>query len=318
VNALVTGGSGFVGQWLIRSLLQSGWQVTASRHEDPEATHILDPPERAAVDWVDLDVRRTEHIDQALARSRPDVVFHLAAVASVPVAAADPGLTLDVNAGGAARLLFAISQRRRQGEVDPTILIVGSSEQYGCYDASDMPLTEQAAQRPISAYAASKAAQETIALQAARSEGTRVVCTRSFGHSGPGQSQRYLLPSLVARALVARREPEGRLRVGNLTPVRDLLHVADVVEAYRLLAQRGTSGEVYNVCSGIGWSVSALATLVMRAVGMDSDVETDDALVRPVDVPVLVGDSSKLRAATGWNPTRTVEDIVTELVSAAA
>ena len=179
-----------------------------------------------------------------------------------------------------------------------------------------MPLHEDVAQRPLSLYAASKVAQEVSALQAFRSDGVRVVCTRSFNHSGTGHGAQFLLPSIVRRAL-ALPTTGGVLPIGNGDTVRDFLHVADVVEAYLLLLERGASGEAYNVCSGEGTSVRELAAAVLNRLGRSADIGTDPALTRPVDVPVLVGSNSKLRRATGWAPRRTRADIIDDLIHAA-
>jgi GDP-4-dehydro-6-deoxy-D-mannose reductase len=216
---------------------------------------------------------------------------------------------------GTVRLLSEVRARRRAGTLDPVILIVGSGEQYGRHEPAELPLRETAEQRPLTVYAASKAAQEVAALQACRSDGARVAATRSFNHSGPGQLERFLLPALVRRGLQARRDGAA-LRAGNLDPVRDFLHVADVVSAYAALAERGGVGEVYNVSSGRGRSVREVAEAVLRRLGVEAAVESDPALARPVDLPALVGDPGKLRAATGWAPARGLEDIIDDLIHA--
>jgi GDP-4-dehydro-6-deoxy-D-mannose reductase len=179
-----------------------------------------------------------------------------------------------------------------------------------------MPLREEAELRPLTLYAASKVAQEVAALQAFRSEGVRVVCTRSFSHSGVGHGSHFLLPSLVSRAL-ALPKSGGRLAIGNGDTTRDFLHVSDVVTAYLALVQTGRVGEAYNVSSGTGVSVRALAHAVLQRVGVAAELVTDAALARPVDVPVQVGSNSKLRRATGWAPARTRDDIIDDLIHAA-
>jgi GDP-4-dehydro-6-deoxy-D-mannose reductase len=257
-------------------------------------------------------------MEPLLDRERPDAVIHLAAIAFVPTAQADPGNTLEVNVIAAARLLAAIKLRRTAGSVDPVVLIIGSGEQYGRHDAADMPLREDAEQRPHTIYAASKVAQEHVALEAFRSAGVRVIATRSFNHSGPGQTDRYVLPGLVRRALGARAEGRRTLPVGNVTPVRDFLHVKDVARAYADLIDRGVAGEVYNVASGTGVEVATIAARVLALVGTGAILEPDPALVRPADVPMLVGDATKLRRATGWSPRFNLDSIIEELIRAAA
>jgi GDP-4-dehydro-6-deoxy-D-mannose reductase len=322
VRALVTGAAGFVGQWLVRDLLAAGHEVTGLTPVDPSTTAtLLSTDEQAAIDWLMGDVRRTDDVRRALDVAPPDVVYHLAGVSSVTTATSDPGAAAEVNVVGAARLLGEVRVRRRVGVLDPAVLIVGSGEQYGRHDKSALPLSEEAEQRPMTVYAATKAAQEVLALEAFRSEGVRVIATRSFNHSGPGQASTYLLPSLVRRALALRNsagngggERRPALALGNTSSVRDFLHVADVTAAYIALAARGRAGEIYNVSSGVGVSVKELAVQVLAATGVKAPLATDPALARPVDVPALVGDNGRLRDATGWAPTRTLKNLIDDLV----
>jgi GDP-4-dehydro-6-deoxy-D-mannose reductase len=318
VRALVTGAAGFVGQWLCRELLRRGWEVAGTTHDEAPSQPTLAADEAERVRWIPADVRRADDLRRALAESRPDAIFHLAGVTFVPAAGADPGAALEVNVVAAARLLAEVRARRRGGEGDPVVLVVGSALQYGRHGPEEMPLREDAEQRPLDLYGASKAAQEIIALEAFRADGVRVIATRSFNHSGPGQSEQFLLPRLVRRALDLRATGHATLTLGNLTPVRDFLHVADVVRAYVLLVERGVPGEAYNVASGLGVDVRTLAERVLAQAGVDAKLQTDPSLQRAADVPLLVGDPGKLRAATGWAPQRTTESIVEDLIRAAS
>ncbi len=317
VRALVTGGGGFVGQWLARAMVERGWSVTCAGVESRPALALLDDDERRAIRWIVADVRRDEDVEAAVDASAPDVLFHLAGLSYVPQAAGAPSLAWEVNVLGAVRVLHAIAVRKRAGTLDPRILVVGSATQYGRHEPARMPLSEDAEQRPITVYAATKAAQELAALQIFRADGLRVICTRSFNHSGIGHDAHFLLPSLVQRALAARAEASGELRLGDADAVRDYLHVSDVVRAYLLLIERGVDGEVYNVCSGEGVSARQLATDVLLRVGARADISTDPALLRAVDVPMLVGSPRKLQLATGWRPEKTRDDIIDDLIHAA-
>jgi GDP-4-dehydro-6-deoxy-D-mannose reductase len=315
-RALITGGQGFVAQWAIRAMLARGWHVTAAGIAHGAEPPILSDDERGRVEWVAMDVTESEQIAAAIDRAAPDVVLHLAAISHVPDAKRNPARAYEVNAVGTVRLLSELAERRREGHGDPLVLVVGSSEQYGRHDADEMPLDEQAEQRPLTLYAASKAAQEVAALQAFRGDGLRVICTRSFNHSGRGQAPSFVLPGLVTRALAVAGQG-GQLAIGNGDTVRDFLHVDDVVAAYLSLLDSGTAGEVYNVCSGEGVSIRALAESVLQRIGVPADISTDPALTRPVDVPVQIGSNAKLRRATGWTPRRTREDIIDDLIHAA-
>jgi GDP-4-dehydro-6-deoxy-D-mannose reductase len=297
-------------------MLERGWAVVAAGIGAHPATPVLTDDERSSVQWRTMDVTQQAEIASAMDAACPDVVLHLAAVSHVPDALRNPGWAYEVNAVGTVRLLAEVRRLRHAGTADPAVLVVGSAEQYGRHELHEMPLHEDVEQRPLTLYAASKVAQEVAALQAFRSEGVRVIGTRSFNHSGVGHDARFLLPSLVARALKLVGEG-GTLAIGNGDTVRDFLHVKDVVEAYLALLERGATGEAYNVSSGEGVSVRALAQAVLRRVGATAEVTMDPALARPVDVPVLVGANAKLRRATGWVPRYSRDDIIDDLIHAA-
>ena len=315
-RALVTGGHGFVAQWAIRAMLERGWTVTAAGVGGRPEVPVLRPDEESATAWRAMDMTSQTDVAACVDAVRPDVILHLAAVSHVPDAARNPAVAFDVNAVGTVRLLAEVRRHREAGTGDPVVLVVGSAEQYGRHEPDEMPLDETAEQRPLTLYAASKVAQEVAALQASRSEGARVVCTRSFNHSGVGQAPNFLLPSLVRRALALPAQG-GTLVIGNGDTMRDFLHVRDAVEAYLALIERGAAGEAYNVSSGEGVSVRDLARAVLRRVGVAADVSPDPSLARPVDVPALVGSNAKLRRATGWIPRHTRDDLIDDLIHAA-
>ena len=315
-RALVTGGGGFVGQWLARGLLRRGATVVSLSLHSP-ASGILSDDEVRSVEWRNGDVRDPDVIRKAIEQTRPDVIYHLAGVSFVPEARDAPATAYEINVLGAVRLLAVVAGLKAAGTLDPIVLIVGSATQYGRHDVDEMPLDEASEQRPQDVYAASKAAQEIASLQMYRADGIRVICTRSFNHSGVGHAEHFLLPALVRRVLALRGASTPRLPMGNQDSIRDYLHVADVVEAYLQLADKGVPGEVYNVCSGEGVSASQLAREVLLRVGLNAEITTDPALRRGVDVPVLVGSPAKLARTTGWRPTRSRSDIIDDLINAA-
>lgn len=315
-TALVTGGGGFVGQWLARGLLARGARVVSLSLHSP-APGILSANEVEAVEWRRGDVRDADIVWRTIEQARPDAVYHLAGLSFVPEAREAPATAYEINVLGAVRLLAAVAALKAAGKLDPIVVVVGSATQYGRHDSAEMPLSELSEQRPQDVYAASKAAQEIASLQMCRAEGVRVICTRSFNHSGVGHAEHFLLPALVRRVLALRGASEPRLPMGNQDSVRDYLHVADVVEAYLQLADKGAPGEVYNVCSGEGVSAGELAREVLLRVGLNAEIISDPALVRGVDVPVLVGSPAKLVRTTGWRPARGRSDIIDDLIHAA-
>jgi len=281
VKVLITGGSGFVGRYLAAHCAEQGDDVVT-----------LD---RSGDEPIDITDREATHA--ALAKHEPEVVYHLAALSHVGDSWSDPSAVYRVNIEGTAHVLDgarATGVRR--------VVVVGSAEEYGRVDAADLPLREDAPLRPTTPYGVSKIAASYLALQAQLAYGLDVIRVRAFSHTGPGQSDRFLVPALARRIAVAEREQRDEIRAGSLDPVRDLSDVRDVVRAYRLLAEHGTAGAVYNVCSGSGVSVREIADHLLAAARRPLRITVDPELVRPVEVPRLVGDASRLRADTGWRP----------------
>ncbi len=317
MKALVTGAAGFAGQWVCRELLHSGWDVWGARLDDALPAGALERDAAQAIHWWLGDLRSPDAAHAMISASMPDAIFHLAGIAHVVSANADPAGTLDVNVIVASRILGDVRTRRAAGTLDPAVVIVGSGEQYGRHETSEMPLDENVAQHPFGVYAASKAAQEVLALEAHRTGGVRVICARPFNHSGPGQSPSFVIPALVKRA-VALRGTAQPLVMGNTDTVRDFSHVEDVARAYVALAGRGVPGEAYNIASGEGTDMKSLALRILALAGVDAKLQTDPALVRAADVPALVGSTRKLRSATGWAPRHSLDTILEELIRAAS
>jgi GDP-4-dehydro-6-deoxy-D-mannose reductase len=314
-SVLVTGGGGFVGQWMARALLARGDEVwSAGQGSRPRQPRILDEREWDAIRWIDADVRDDEKVRQSFAKSRPDLVVHLAGISFVPDAEGAPLAAYEVNVLGAVRLLSHAALALARGACNPTIVVVGSGTQYGAHPVEAMPLAETAEQRPVNAYGATKAAQEVAALQIGRTSGLRIICTRSFSHSGVGHAASFLIPSLVERVRDIRRS-SGPFEIGN-DAVRDYLHVSDAVSAYLALADRGTPNQVYNVSSGVGLRVHELAEMALAKAGVHAEIIPTPRLQRRDDVPVLIGSNDRIVRDTGWRPTRSVGDILDDLLGA--
>lgn len=316
-RSLITGGGGFVGQWLARLLIARGDDVTVAGLGSIEDRYpILTDEELGELSWLNADMCHQAQVNAMLDRSAPDTIYHLAGIAFQPLGDEDPARTYEVNVVGAVRVLSAAKLRRAAGVIDPTVIVVGTGVQYGMHPADEMPLSETAEQRPLTPYAASKSAQEIAALQLHRTAGVRVICTRSFNHSGAGQPSEYLLPSLVKRTRALAKSGERKLMLGN-DVVRDYLHVSDVATAYVALAERGIPGEVYNVCSGVALTARQLASDVLLRAGVSAEISTAPSLVRATDIPALVGSPAKLKRDTGWTPRKTHDDIIDDLLNAA-
>jgi GDP-4-dehydro-6-deoxy-D-mannose reductase len=312
VRILVTGAAGFVGRALLPRLIAGGHEILGTRLPGEAPPHFLGPDERRAVRWLPLDLRDTDSV-RAVVEAVPDAVIHLAAVASGAEARRDPGLAWEVNAAGTARLADALGARRQAGAGDPLLLLVSTAEVYGSA-GSPRARTESDPVAPLSPYASSKAGAELAVQETARRTGLRVMITRAFPHTGPGQSDRYVVAAFAQRLRAARRLGAPGVKTGNLDPIRDFLDVRDVADAYAALLARGRPGEIYNVASGEGRSLLDIFRRLADLIGVRAIPETDPQLARSADLPHLVGDATKLRTITGWVPRipfdQTLQDVV--------
>jgi len=315
MRVLVTGADGFVGRYLVARLLQTGHDVTAACRPSEETSCGPAAGWNESVRVVPLELSESGGVRRATSDPH-DAVIHLAAVASVREAREDPGRAWGINAAGTARLLDAIIRSREGTGSDPVVLLVSSSEVYGAGPSS--PRTEADPLRPQSPYAASKVGAEVAGLEAWRRTGLKVIVARPFTHTGPGQRPPYAIPSFVDRLWAVKRGASRQVPVGNLEPVRDLLDVRDVVEAYLHLLGSGVPGETYNIARGVGITLRELFTQIAGIIGVEAEPFTDPSLRRAEDIPYLVGDSSKLRNTTGWTPTVMLEQTLREMVDAQA
>lgn len=311
MKVLVTGADGFVGQWLTQALLGAGHSVTGAVRDGRAMPGRLTPAERAAVRWVPLDLLDHASVDQ-VAREPADWVIHLAAIASSVEAGRDPGHTWAINAAGTARLVESLA-----GEADARrVVVVSTSEVYGA--GEPRPRRETDPVNPGSPYAASKAEAEIAALEAGRRTGLAVMVARPFPHTGPGQTTTYVAPAFLDRIRLAQRTGAVAVKTGNLDPIRELLDVRDVVQAYVALLERGRAGEIYNVARGEGIAIGDLFKRIAEAAGVRVLPEPDPSLLRANDVPHLVGDPTKITSETGWTASRPLAQTLRDLVDAQA
>lgn len=289
MRALVTGGNGFVGGYLVAELRHRGIDTFV-------AGHTLDGRDVDAP----LDLADAGNVRGVVELARPDVVFHLAAQAFVPEATAQPLPTYDTNVLGTARLVDAL--RALPLSSRPKLVFVSSGEVYGAQPTDALPLRETSLAQPATPYAASKVAGEAIVLASARTYGVHAVVTRAFNHIGPRQSDRFVVASFAKRLAEIAAGGDPLFPVGNLTTQRDFLDVRDVARAYADLALHGDDGEIYNVCSGTPTKIADVLRTLVTIARVGVEIREDPKLMRPADVPLAYGDASKLKAATGWAP----------------
>lgn len=306
---LVTGAGGFAGRHLIAALQAAGIGEIVGTTLDGEVLPL--PGMGSEVRWRAMDLTSPYSIEQVVREVRPVFVYHLAGQASVGASLANPLATWEINASGTLRLLEAL---RRESPGTRRVLLVSSAEVYGVVPEVAQPITEKTPLAPLTPYGASKAAAEVALLQMGRMLSLEVVIARSFNHIGPGQDERFVLPSM-ARQLVAMRGSgsERVLRVGNLEVRRDFLDVRDVVRAYLCLMQSASPGQAYNVCSGTARSLLAVVERMVELSGSGARIAVDAERLRPVDIPLLVGDPGRLQAL-GWKPEIELDATLTELL----
>lgn len=290
MKALVTGAHGFVGPYLTAHLEAMGDEVVG-------------------VDQ-DMDIADAEAVRARLAAEMPDVVYHLAAASHVGDSWHAPAEVLRINTEGTLNVMLAAHEAGAE-----RVVIIGSAEQYGQVPEKLLPITEDTPLQPVSPYGASKAAAEMLGSYMVRGRDFPVVLVRAFNHLGPGQSDR-LVASAIARQ-VAENERSGGLEIlaGDLSPRRDFTDVRDVVRAYRLLAEKGVPGEAYNVCSGRAVAIRELADTLIALSGAPMKVVLDPERLRPVDVPVVLGDNTKIVGDTGWKPEIPLEQTLADILT---
>jgi GDP-4-dehydro-6-deoxy-D-mannose reductase len=236
-------------------------------------------------------------------------IYHLAGQAFVPRSFEAPWETLENNVRPQLNLSLACIQYH------PTtrILIAGSAEIYGT--VTRVPIDESAPLQPSSPYSVSKVTQDLLGLQYHLSHGLHILRARAFNHFGPKQSDRFVVPAFamqIARIEAGQQAPV--LQVGDLSAQRDFTDVRDIVRAYRLLVERGTPGEAYNIASGEAHSIQEVLDTLLSLTAVPITVTIDEKRLRPSNIPILVGDNTRLRQATGWSPTVRFDQTLQEVL----
>ena len=310
MRVLITGFTGFVGSHLADYLVARGdvevfgthrWR---SRMDNVE--HLRD-----LVRFVECDLRDPGAILRVLRDVRPERIFHLAAQSYVPTSWLAPAETLSGNVLGQLHLFEAM----RALDLPARVHIAGSSEEYGLVLPDETPIREESPLRPLSPYAVSKVTQDMLAYQYWQSYRLHAVRTRGFNHTGPRRGEVFVTSNFarqIAQIEKGRREPV--VWVGNLDSVRDFTDVRDMVRAYWLALERGAPGDVYNICSGRGYTARQVLDILLGLAQVKVTVREDPARMRPSDVTLLVGDCAKFRNATGWQPTIPFEVTLKDLL----
>ena len=302
-KALIIGAGGFVGSYLIDCLHDEfHMDVYATKLKGTELSH-------PSAQVYDLDILSKEDLVELLYNIRPDYIFHLAAQSSVSVAWKNPMMTIDVNIKGSVNVMDAV----RELYYKPRILVIGSGEEYGHIKEGETPISEETVLRPGNIYAATKACQNMIGSIYAKAYDMEMMLVRAFNHVGPGQAPLFVVSDFCKQtAEIEKGMKEPVIHVGNLSARRDFTDVRDVVRAYALLVMKGTAGETYNVGSGNAMAIQDILDMIVGMSSADIAVEIDENKIRPVHVPVIEADITKINRETGWKPVISIEQTIRE------
>jgi GDP-4-dehydro-6-deoxy-D-mannose reductase len=307
VRALVTGAAGFVGRHLTAHLLSQGHSVSAVVHPSDGGPGSLGPQ----VNVFAVDILDETALGAAVRESAPEAVFHLAAFSNPERSWKEGRRTLEINIIGAHNLLMAA----KETGTAPRVLLVGSAQQYGVVPAEAQPINEDREQKPLTPYAVSKTSQEILGRRAFWSGELPVYLTRSFNHTGPGQSDGFVSSSFARQvAEVEKGTREPRIQVGNLEARRDFTDVRDVVTAYRLIVERGRPGQPYNVCRGTAVSIREVLNELVGMSRVPLEVVVDRGRYHSLDAPVTFGDPTRLETDTGWIPRYSLRETLRDLL----
>ena len=309
-KVLITGVTGVAGGHLSEHLIQNGYDVSGIDLHERSLSKLGEIGRK--ISFFECDVRDASNIRNLIGKIQPDMIFHLAAITSSPTSWQHSEETYQVNIIGTMNVLEAA----RNNEISPIIHVAGSSAEYGMVYKDENPVVEQAQLRPLSPYGVSKIAQTMVGYQYYMNYGLHIVRTRAFNYTGPGENSSFVCSAFAKQIVeIEQKKVQPVIHVGNLDAHRDFTDVRDVVRGYLLALERGKAGEIYNVCSGKSYSIRQVLELLLKMSSrQDIEVVPDPDRLRPSDVPIQVGDFSKIKQQTGWEPVIPFEKTLGDLL----
>lgn len=302
MKVLITGIAGFVGSHLAELLLKKGEEIFGICLACESLENIRKI--KKVLNLTNCDITDFDRLSSVVRRINPDQIYHLAALSSVGKSFSYPLDVIGVNIRGTLYLLEILRNMRKKVR----ILIVGSSDMYGVVRPNDIPITEEKPLLPVSPYGSSKAASDLLAYQFFKSYGVQAIRARAFNHTGPRQGIGFVVPDFASQ--IAKIEAgilPPVMKVGNLSSKRDISDVRDIVRGYRLLMKKGKAGEAYNICSGEAYSIKSVLKTLVSLSKRKIRVKTDEKKNRPAEIPILMGDNSRMKRVTGWKPKISIE-----------
>jgi GDP-4-dehydro-6-deoxy-D-mannose reductase len=312
MKVLITGITGMAGSHLADYLLanEPNARIFGTKRWRSQTANIEHLPDKVTL--IDCDLTDSSACMELIARTQPDYVFHLAAQSFVPDSWKNPHATITDNIGMQLNLFEAI----RLHKLDPVIQVALSSEEYGKVYTHETPITESNPLRPLSPYAVSKVAQDMLAYQYHQSHKLRVIRTRTFNHEGPRRGEVFVTSNFAKQiAQIELGLSPAVIKVGNMHAQRDWSDVRDIVRAYWLAVHHCLPGEDYVIASGVARSIQSMLDFLLSLSSKKIEIQIDPERLRPSDVEVLQGDSTKFRKATGWEPRISFEQTMEDLLN---
>ncbi|MDP7421859.1 MAG: GDP-mannose 4,6-dehydratase [bacterium] len=310
MKALITGITGFVGSHLAEYLLtQPDTEVYGIRRWRSPMDNIKHLGSKIKI--FECDIRDLSSMRAAIEKIEPDWIFHLAAQSFVPTSWHAPAESLTTNIIGNLNVFEAL----RELGLNPRIQIACSSEEYGMVYEDELPIKETNPLRPLSPYGVSKVGQDLLSYQYHMSYKLDVVRTRAFNHTGPRRGDVFVCSDFAKQIVdIEKGLKPPVICVGNMDAIRDFTDVRDIVQAYILALQKGKGGEVYNISTGKGYRISEILDMLLEMSTVLIEIKTDPLRLRPSDVPVLIGDSTKFRLVTGWEPQFSIDQTLKDIL----
>jgi GDP-4-dehydro-6-deoxy-D-mannose reductase len=304
MNALISGIAGFAGSHLAEELLKHEYQVFGTHLPDENLRNL--ETFKSDVELVELDFNDPRKVPEILRSTKPDYIFHLAALSSVGGSFRDPYGTYVVNFFGTFFMLQAAMKLKNLKK----FVLVASSDIYGIVKPEELPLKIDRQLKPVSPYGVSKAACDMMGYQYFMNYEMPVVRVRSFPHSGPRQGPGFVIPDFSNQIAMLEKSPKKKniIKVGNLDAQRDISDVRDIVTGYRLAAEKGRPGEIYQLCTGQTNAISALLDKLIKMSSVKIETQFDPQLARPTDVPILSGDASRAENELGYARKYSIDD----------
>ena len=301
MKALIIGGAGFVGKYLINELADKEYQVSATCLPNETISS-------SKCSVYNLDILDRNAVLELLDLVQPDVIFHLAAQSSVALSWKMPQLTADINIKGTINILEAVREAQRK---DMRLLLIGSGEEYGFIRQDACPISEEEPLNPGNIYAATKACQGMIGSIYERAYKMDIIMVRAFNHSGPEQLPMFVISDFCHQiAMIEKGENPPEMMVGNLSAMRDFTDVRDVVRAYRLLGEKGKKGETYNIGRGKAVAIQNILDTALSMAECSIKVNRDPSRMRASDIPLIEPDVSKIYRDTGWKAEISMEQTI--------